>query len=402
MAIDPITDRGWERGIDNRSSDRALPKGFVRDAVNVDPVPGGGFALRSGFVRVAEATDARGCLALGEHVLYLDGDSLMLYTEATGAWSVLAPANGARTLVGAVMNNTLFFCMGGASYRYDGSSLQQWGVPAMTVQPTATVVSGGFLAGDYQVAATLVDAEGREGGTTAPLLITLATGEGLQLATPQPNPGGSVRVYVGPRYGETLYLQWEGSGSCYLSRMVDDSAVLQTLNMRAPVAGTAVAALGGSLLVATEYGVAVTLPFHPHLMNYASGFFQYPVPPSVLVTVDDGAYVCADKTYFISGVNTPNPRQVTVSDFGGVAGTGTQLPDGRAAWMTPYGLAVGAPGGQVSLLSQANYVPQFGDTGATGVVEQNGNTLAVTSMQGTRGPNSLAARDYYSAEIVLP
>lgn len=402
MAIDPITDRGWERGIDNRSSDRALPKGFVRDAVNVDPTPGGGFALRTGFTRVAESSDARGCLALGDKILYIDGDSLMVYAESSGAWSTLAPANGARTLVGDVSNGELFFCMGGLALRYDGEKLAPWGTPTVVVQPSVTVVSGGFQAGDYQLAMTLVDAEGREGGTLSPVLLTLAAGDGVQVSTPQPTPGGLIRVYMGARYGETMYLQWEGTGACYLSTMVDNTAVLQTQNMRAPSAGTAVAALNGSLLVATEHGVAITLPFHPHLMNYASGFFQYPQQPSVLVTVDDGAFVCADKTYFLSGVNTPTPRQVTVSDFGGVAGTGTHLPDGRAAWMTPYGLAVGAPGGQVSLLSQANYVPQFGDTGATGVVEQNGNSLAVTSMQGTRGPNSLAARDYYSAEIVLP
>lgn len=156
------------------------------------------------------------------------------------------------------------------------------------------------------------------------------------------------------------------------------------------------------LLIADGKTLWHTLPMSPHLLDKATSFFQYPSSISVVLQVDGGVFVCADKTYFLQAPGSSDVIQRKVLEHGAVSGTGSILPDGRATWMTQYGLAVGALDGSVTLLSQNNFVPEQASAGASGVIDHNGNQLVVTNFTGQRGPNPLAASDYYEAEIVTP
>ena len=80
----------------------------------------------------------------------------------------------------------------------------------------------------------------------------------------------------------------------------------------------------------------------------------------------------------------------------------TVATDGRAAWMTPYGVALSNGQGAATLISQENFVPELATQGSSGIVEHNGNQQVVTTMTGARGANPLAAGDYYEAEIIYP
>lgn len=70
--------------------------------------------------------------------------------------------------------------------------------------------------------------------------------------------------------------------------------------------------------------------------------------------------------------------------------------------MTAYGIAVSAPRGTAELVSGANFVPELALSGGSGIVQNNGNQTVVTTMRGGKGPNPLAASDYYEAEIITP
>ncbi len=392
----------WSQGINNRADAKAMPAGTVRDAVNVDPVVGGGFALRTGFAQLQPADSARGPLAVGRKLLYADGPLLFSVDVDQGIRQQLAEIDGAGRLVGDVLNEELFFCTETETWRFDGKVLRAWGVPTVTNQPVATVGQGGLAAGYYQVAATFIDAHGDEGATGSPLLLQVPAGSSLQFDLPAPPSGGKVRLYVGPREGGALYLQFEGTGQASVSVLRDDTARLETTNLRGPLVADFIAARGGVLYLAAGPVLWFTLPFRPHLRDASRSFFSYPAPIDLVVAVDGGIYVCADKTYFLSSPEIDEPGGRTVFEHGAVRGTALVLPDGRAAWMTRYGLAIGDDQGAVALSSAANFLPEQAAGGSAGLLEHNGNQLVVTTLSPSRGGNPLAASDYYDVEIITP
>jgi hypothetical protein len=392
----------WAGGINNRANYRDIPDGYVRDMVNLDPLVGGTLGLRSGFDKVCPATNGRGALSVGSKILFADGGSLICFDTATNTQTVLGSIAGGGRLAGAVMNQELFFCTANDVLRFDGSTLRPWGVPTVVNQPYPGVGGGGIPAGLYQAAMTLVNAKGEEGGTVNPIQVTVPAKSSLQFSL-SPPAGYTARLYVSTSSGESLYLQYQGSGGYTVSTIRDDTARLDTLNLREPVGGDYIAALGGILLIADGKTLWHTSPMSPHQLNMANSFFQYPSAISLVIQVNGGVFVCADKTYFLQSPESGDAVvQTTKLEYGAIPGTGTILPDGRASWMTQYGLAVGAVDGSVTLLSQGNFIPDMSTTGASGVIDHNGNQMVVTTMAGQRGPNPLAATDYYEAEIVTP
>lgn len=392
----------WSNGIHNRANSKSVPDGFVRDLVNLDPLVGGELGLRTGYDQRYPANDARGALSVGSSIVFADGASLLCYDTLTSSIHTLAQIASSGRLVGAVLNYELFLCTATETLRFDGSILRQWGVQTVTDQPVPTIIAGSLLAGTYQCAITLVNAAGEEGGTVNPIQVTVTDGAGL-LFDPQGLPAGhTYRLYVGSSSGETLYLQYEGGSAFAVTNLRDDTARLDTLNLRAPVGGDQVASLGSVLLIADGKTLWHTVAMSPHQIDMSKNFFQYPAPITVVLQVDDGVFVCADKTYFLQSPESGDVVQNTKLEYGAIPGTGSILPDGRACWMTQYGLAVGALDGSVTLLSQNNFVPEMAQYGASGVVDHNGNQMVVTTMRGQKGPNPLAASDYYEAEIVTP
>lgn len=391
----------WSGGINNRANFRDVPDGFVRDLVNLDPLVGGTLGLRSGYDQRYSATNARGALSVGTSVVFADGASLLCYDTLTGSTHTLAQIASSGRLVGTVLNSELFLCTATEALRFDGSNLRRWGVPTVTDQPVPIVVPGSMLAGTYQAAITLVNSSGEEGGTVNPIQVSVSDGGGL-LFDPILPAGYTYRLYVGSNSAETLYQQYEGSAAFAVTNLRDDTARLETLNLRSPVGGDQMAALGSILLIADGNTLWHTLAMSPHLVDMSKNFFQYPEPISVVLQVDGGVFVCADKTYFLQSPDSGDVVQSKKLEYGAVPGTGSILPDGRACWMTQYGLAVGALDGSVTLLSQNNFVPEMAQYGASGVIDHNGNQMVVTTMRGQKGPNPLAASDYYEAEIVTP
>jgi len=390
---------GWPGGINNRANFREMPDGFVRNLVNLDPLVGGVLGLRSGFTQLCPAADARGALSVGNKVLFADGPALKCFDTITNTVETLAQIASAGCFAGALLNEELFVCTGTELLRFDGSTLRPWGVPTVTVQPVPIIVGGGLPAGTYQAAVTLVNAQGEEGGSINPIQITVPDASALVFLAPDLLAGYSQRLYLSSASGENLYLQYEGTDDYIANLLRDDTARLDTLNLREPVGGDHVAALNAVLLIADGSTLWYTLPMSPHLLNASKCFFQFAAPIDLVVEVEGGAFVCADKTYFLQSPEVDQVVRRNVAEYGGVAGTASVLPDGRAAWMTPYGLAVGALDGSVTLLSQANFVPELATEGASGVFEHNGNQMVVTTMRGRQGPNPLAASDYYDLEI---
>lgn len=390
----------WSGGIHNRANFRKVPDGFVRDMVNLDPLVGGVLGLRSGYDQRYSAGSARGALSIKSKILFADGPSLVCFDTQSDDAHVIAQVAAAGRFSGTAHNQELFFCTATESLRFDGSTLRAWGVPTILDQPVPQIVSGGLRAGKYQAAVTLLNQQGEEGATTNPIQVTISDGQGLLFSPPQLTTGYRYRLYVSPFGAETLYEQYEGSASFAVTTLRDDTARLETMNLRSPPGGDHIASLGSSILIADGGTLWHTLAMSPHLVDMSKSFFQYPAPIDVMLKVDGGVFVCADKTYFLQSPDSTDVAQSVKLEFGAIPGTGSILPDGRATWMTQYGLAIGAFDGSVALLSQNNFVPEIAQHGASGLIDHNGNQMLVTTMSGQKGPNPLGASDFYEAEIV--
>lgn len=391
-------------GIDNRANSKSVPAGFLRDAVNVDPLGGGVLGLRTGYTRRTTAASARGALTVKDQILYADGTDLVAFDVRTDSTQVLAQIAGSGRLVGTVWNEELFFCTENQTLRYDGNTLRPWGVPTVYQQPLPQLTNGGLAAGMYLFACTFTDAVGDEGATVNPILMNVPANGGVVIDMPAPPAGGTTRLWAGPRDSGTLHLQAEGSGPTLLSTITDSTQRLDLINHSAPLVADHLEESNGVILAASGKTLWFTLPFRPHLLTLAASFFQYPADIDVVVSVDGaagpgGVYVCADKTYWVTDVETDAPKQKTLLPYGAVAGTAARLPDNRVCWMTRYGLAVGDESGKIQLISANNFVPDPAEQGASGMLEHNGNQLVVTTMRST-GDNPLAASDFYDLEIV--
>lgn len=392
---------GWPKGINNKANWRDVPEGFVRDMVNLDPLSSGSAALRPGYETVYAGSAVRGALAVGTQVLAADGTSLVLYDTNTGAATTIANIAGGGLFAGATLNDELFFCTENQTLRYKQGVLRDWGVPTVTSQPVPAVVAGGLVPGVYQVAMTWVDRFGDEGATTQAITVSVGAGQALSVVLPS-QTGFTPRLYVSAVNGSTLYRQADGAGTHRVDAVRDDVERLETAHHREPTPGRFVVAHNSVLVVADGAVLWVTTPMRPHLLNKTSRFFQFASQVNMVVSAEGGLYVGADKVYFIRDIETDTPEQTTTSEYPAVSGTDATLPDGRAVWMTQYGLAVSAANGAAELISEDKFVPELGLSGSSGMVQNNGNQLVVTTMQHGKGPNPLAASDYYEAEIVTP
>lgn len=403
MAKPPaVTRRGWPKGINNLANGHDLTPDTLRDAINFDPSTSGTLSLRAGYEEVYRGQAVRGCLASGRYLLVADEAELVCVDEQAGSHRVLAPIDAAGRFVGAELNGELFFCTETQAMRFKDGSLRRWGVPTVNLQPLPVVGAGGMLAGLYQLAVTYTDERGDEGGTTTPLSFQLQAGSGISVSLTAP-AGCTPNLYLSPADGDTLYLQASGVGTHVLTTVLDNTRRLVTAHLTAVVPGDIIEAHNAVLAIAEGSTLRLTEPMSPHLCRPLARFFSYPAKIGMLLSAGGGLVVSADKTYLITDVETDTPQQRELFPFPAVAGTGTSLPAGGGAWMTPYGLATLTDQVQgAKLLSAAQFAPGLADSGRSGIVEHNGAQLVVTTARPGQGRTPLIASDYYEVEIVSP
>ncbi|HEY6612766.1 MAG TPA: hypothetical protein VIZ86_16755 [Pseudomonas sp.] len=397
----------WSGGIDNLAPADRLPqpsradsRGFLRNALNVDPTPGGQLHLRSGYELVYSGAAVRGVLKHGRMLLIADGTDLVEFDTRTNSHRVLRQIAGAGQFVGDVLNGILYFATGNELLQYDGRAVKPWGVPDVRVQPLPLVGAGSLRSGHYRLAVTFSDADGLEGGTDAPLIFAVPEAGGLTVTLPEPPAGCVVNLYVSAGDSETLYLQDSSDTAkvATLTALRDDTRLLTTTHLIAPLGGTRIRAHGAQLAIAKGSTVWLTCPMRPHLIDPRRGFFQYPAPVGDLLSAGPWLYVSADKGYAVAGAASDAPEQRVVDEFPCLPGSAVLLPDGRGAWMTRYGQAITTGDGGMELVNRAHYAPPLGENGAAGVIEHNGNQLIVTTTRGLGGTNPRAASDYATWE----
>lgn len=387
-----IRQDSWPLGANNVAKPNRLPEGAVRDSVNLDPSAEGLFSLRAGFERVLEGSDIRHATAVGDRIVFVDGLAVRAYDTATDEVFELGALRSLAGIASTVLNGQVYMCSMTDSLRTDGVTLSQWGVTAPGF--TLEIIEGHLPAGIYKFGVTALGDSGEESGTE-PVIVTLPEGAGVRLLTDDARP---LRAYASVANGSTLYYQGLLIGSQAFTRVTDDTERLTTAGLVPLPCCDELVAFHSVILGRVGKYVFHTDPMHPHLMDPVSGFFQYGSEPTVLAATDGGVFVVADRTYFLTGLETA-PQQRMVLDMGAVEGSAVALPDGRAAWFTRYGQAIGTPAGEVLLPNRRTYAPDLAALGAAGVLDHAGNQMIVTTMRGATHPNNLATGDFADLEI---
>lgn len=381
----------WALGANNVAPPERLPEGFARDLVNLDPAAGA-LNLRASYSQVVGGW-IRVAVGLGDRVVLVREDHVECYWPATNSVELLGSIDSDGPVAGVAFNGYAYLSTAQSSFRTDGRDIEAWAVPSPGFW--VELIDGDLPPGLYKVACTADGAVGESG--TDSLLVSVAQGQALRVTSPESRP---LRVYVSVANGSTLYSQGLlVGGARAITTIEDDTEQLVTDRLIPMPHCSFLAAYHATILGVHDRMVVFSVPHMPHLVDPLAGFVQYPEPPSMIAPTDAGVYVAAgNRTYFITDIESSTPSQRVVLEVGAVSGSAVLLPDGRAAWFTRYGQAIGDPMGNVSLPNQNTYAPDLASQGAAGVLEHQGNQMVVTTMRGNALPNGMAAGDFAELE----
>lgn len=381
------------RGANNQTYDGRLPEGFARRIVNMNPQPGGSATLRPGYQKVMEATHLRLAVPLAKGVVYVDGDTLGWYDDATATPAVLRDQLIDGPAAGVAHAGQVYVCTLADSYRTDGQTVKRWAIPAPAL--AVDIIPGSLPAGLYKVALVALGDDGEESGAD-PQVVRVEDGEAIRVVSTDTR---SLRVFCSVENGATLFNQGPLIGGAVAINKVDDNTNrLATDGYEAFPFCEQLASYHGVILGVVDHCVLISEPMVPHLYNPVRGFLQFPAKVKVVAPTDGGVFIVADATYFLTNVETGQVQTRKVMNIQALEGSGVPLPDGRAAWFTEYGLVIGAPDGSIELLNKANYAPSLASDGVSGLVEYNGASMVVTAMHGTSTHNDLALSDFAELE----
>ncbi len=371
----------------------------------------GKLSLRPGSSKVHSGTIVKGSL--------WSGSDRTLFVESGSLWELIEWPVGTYTprLVRTGVGNTrmTYLDLNGRVYYTNGVITGQmepdgtdiaWGMPRPVVQPNLTQgQSGELAAGTYQVAITYISDTGEESGTGLAALIEVTADNSSIILTdfpPSPASVAFIRVYVSHVDGEGLYriADLHPAAPSYEIDEVSNVAtmLLQTQFGMAPPPGEILEYHNGRIYIANNNILWFTEALRYGLVKPMKGWIQFPKRITVVKAVDDGIYVCSDKTYWISGVDTPQFEQRDVLPYGGVFGTGINIPNFDAvAWFSDRGIVFGGENGEVLNIMQDRVTPAKHEYGAMLWREHKGLRQIVADLWGGE-LNLYSAADYVVLE----
>lgn len=286
-----------------------------------------------------------------------------------------------------------------------------WGL-APPSAPQVTTTTGALPAGTYQVGLTQRLASGEESGVNRFAQITLTSIGGITVHLPAPDPDAAeFSIYCSQPGGKNLYAVksvLSTATTATINSTTEFGRLLTTEDVIPPPKGTQIAYNYGRMYVVTGRYVYYSDPFAPGWFR-EDQFYAFPDAVALIAPVDGGIFVSADKTYFISG---PDPKSASlddVSDAQAVSGTLEYLEPGdadginkaHAVWMSDRGFILGAPGGGITLLTEAEFTFAVAGEGSLNLVKQDGVATLIGLMESPSDEDdNFGMTDRVSAEVI--
>lgn len=395
MPVPPTRTDNWAKGANNIAKPERLPEGFVRHLVNLDPSAGGQLDMRAQSSKVLDAADMRLAVDMGDRIVYVDGGSLGCYTKPTNSAEVIGAIDAVGEIAGVEYEGQVYLSTVRSSLSTDGVTVKPWALPepAFTVE----VIQGDLPAGIYKFAVTAKGDDGEESGAS-PRMVRLLGGQAVRITS---DDSRALTAYASVHDGASLFSQGPLIGGAMAITQVDDQRERLTTSNLVPMPHCSMLTTYNAQIVGVcDRLLVFSSPLYPHLMDAVGGFIQYSAKPSMIATTDGGIYVAVgDETFFVTGTDSDKPSSRMVLAVGAASTSAVRLPDGRAAWFTRYGQAIGDAAGAITLLNRDTYAPELAAIGAAGMLEHNGNSMVVTTLRGATKANNLATGDFADLEI---
>lgn len=405
----PVQFGPWPKGMDNVSTDRAIPSGTLREASNVDIQEDGEVRLRSGTTSRVTGL-AHSLASAGSVLLAVVNGALTSYTRnPAGGLSATVLRTGLSVtakLGYAQIGPDMFYSNNAVNGKIVGGAHRPWGVERPGGQPVLTaVVAGALDVGRYKVAVTFVDALGEESGTGPSAVVSVAANGGISLtAIPQPTTPQvtKIRVYVSEANGAVMYRQGDysvGTATTVITRSSTLGKVCDTQFMNPPVPGRLLEPFNGRIYVGRGNALYFTEPQRYGLMR-ENGFLLFEDEIRIIRAGEVGLWVVtASSTEFLAGSGPEDFEPQQRLAYGAARQTVTELPGGKLFWISDGGPVVANLQGQVEDLTDERNEPllrvatQIGTRAATAYRDYDGVSQIIACIGGGR-PSGLVAQDY--------
>lgn len=370
-------------GMNNVSPAYALPvtedkRAYVHNLMNVEVSNGNTLQRRKGYSQAAAATALTSAWSNGTVGYAVDNGVLYrLVPNATGVLEKTSIANpdGAVLLRGAafVQTPTHTVVSDGANIFYvDDLTLRTY-----SAVPPAILSTSGGTDGEFLVATTVLLNDGSE---SAPSAVQRVTGSYPLTVTCVP----SVRtayLYASTLDGTELYRVGEiTSGTYTVSAGVIPGRVLTTTNMSHLPAGSSMRFGYGRIWSVIGNVVFYSEPMYYNLYNPLH-VLAFPKTITAFEVLLDGYLVATTDTIgILRGANPDSMVYTEMRQYGVVQGTSVADPNGGFIVMTKHGAHHISLTGEVTPLQQGTVAVETAQSGASGILIEDGMTRVVTSL----------------------
>ena len=423
-ASDPTDHRlqGFKAGVNNVAPRTKPPRDefgtvlSVAEAVNVDFDPVGRARRRRGQV-VEDPRPSHSGISFGPGLLIHVDTAIHQFSDlgiGLQDEGVVVAGVGVRPVSFTSDDYDVYWSNGAAIGRITENldALPVW-VETPDPAEASPIASGGLAAGQYEVSVSVIDADGRESGGSAPTVVTVAAGGGISLAFPTAPPDATKwLVYVSGADGDVLY--WQGEY---------------------PIARTSATIAGGPRGDAQPtawlypFPACETLRYaHGRLYGLAGNVLWWSEPyrlglvhadnhmvlgneATLLEPMETGVFVADHKrTYWLDGTNPDEWRQRVAYPHAAAPGGSAVLAASVfrsetggpvAVWLAANGvLCMGSEGGSVrALRDDAIAFPAGAERAALGFFEFDGIRQLVMSTMGGGTNFRAAAGDSVDVQI---
>lgn len=404
----------FPKGKNDLTYEASLPADTLREAKNVDIDKMGVVKRRDGYTNRLALTKSHSIFA-DNYYLYCVS-TLGLIRVDPNDWSYLvldSDFDPDRKVSYTNYPQGIAFTNGLQTGRIVNSQLVELSVPVPLKLPKIDIVANGVLQkGRYQVTITYVNSQGQESGARLSTTVELEEDNKAIQLSDFPDSPYSINIYVTPRNDSTFYRHLtvpSGFGTYLITRTIQ----MQSLNSQfhaALIPGEKIAYYNGRLYVAN--GNYVYYSMQQNYGNYdpSYNFIQFKEEVSIIAPVDNGIFVGAGITFFLSGDGPDSFKQKEAHKAFPIKGTEISVDASLfdiqevygtlAYWFSDRGGVLGLNSGIViPVMEDAVEVSRY-SYGSTMLREDNGIKKLVTSLTNKGESNKFGALDVATIEVI--
>ncbi|TXH48366.1 MAG: hypothetical protein E6Q97_24935 [Desulfurellales bacterium] len=380
-------------GMNNKAADYALPKDqygrqvACRDALNVDFMDNGNFRTRPGRTIVVGYSNAHSLWGDNFRTLFVRDSVLYSVTS-------FSPYTEVIVKVLTVNDKMSYLAFNGEVWLSNGTDFGRlsvanvWSDHAMPTPTSLSLASdvGGLAAGIYTVAITYSKLDGEESGAKE-ASIELTTAGSITATLPAGSGGAThINIYLTVENGGIpLYKTQVAVGTANYS--ITTPATGRALKSRylKPLPAGRLAYLNGRLLSFKEKVLSFSDPFNLGLHDPVAGYITFTKNISIVAPNQNGVYVAADKTYWISGRDLAVPEQILDTlPYGAITGSEFYHPSTTdVGWYSEMGLVIGTAKGEAKAVQESNVAVDTSASATSLLREVDGVSTVITVLHGT-------------------